>query len=494
MNNANNTTGEQGTNNAASENPFAAAEASQRKRKRVFWRIVFPLFIATLIAAPFIYRASCLWGIPDIGHPFDVEEFASYAPADEDNAFTYYRTTEGIFDESAGVVSEDLHLVHELETDLQSGQVALPYQDNWNKWLKNNQEALEIWKEGTECKEALAFDSKAILLPYQMLPAVGQTRAVTCLVLAKAKMLVEHGQFDEAWEWYKALFRFSRHQGHRSIEIDRFIGMATHSRCTSAIVNHWANRADISEQQLATAINDLTAAFMQTADSLDTLKANYWRWFNLLDTGNPAVQSLLEPSWQAAVELWLNNEPEHTLRLLKIQLAIELTKIGEVASEEKIQKYRSLQKSFPEKRLNELLDSSPFDLDIAKSRNRFQHALRRERGHQAVLIAVLAAQRFQRQHNRFPNSMKELQTAYPEISLVDPCATNKEGTADNALLNYRIDENKILVWSVGANGENNNGNLRYTIETGFDLGFEILLNAPAETSDENKSKSQTNSD
>ena len=54
-------------------------------------KIGIPLLIAvTIIFGPFVFREARLIGVPDIGDPFDVEEFSQVEIPEDENAYTLY--------------------------------------------------------------------------------------------------------------------------------------------------------------------------------------------------------------------------------------------------------------------------------------------------------------------------------------------------------------------------------------------------------------------
>src|SRR4051812_48640871 len=71
------------------------------------WRDL--LVLLAIVPAAWLWWAAQLWGLPDIGDPFDVEEFRAQTIPDDRNAFVLYRQASTLFrrlkpsDTSSGV-------------------------------------------------------------------------------------------------------------------------------------------------------------------------------------------------------------------------------------------------------------------------------------------------------------------------------------------------------------------------------------------------------
>ena len=93
---------------------------------------ILGLALGSLVLAALAWNYSTLWGLPDIGDPFDVAAFTSDRVRDEDNAFVLYR---------------------------QAVRLLRPWRGDWPKdwstasaderqWLADNREALETCAGG----------------------------------------------------------------------------------------------------------------------------------------------------------------------------------------------------------------------------------------------------------------------------------------------------------------------------------------------------------
>lgn len=474
------------------ENPFAEIDAVSNKRKRLVRRVLIPLIVALIVGSPFVYRASRLWKLPDIGEPFDVQEFVSHPPADDENAFTYYRQITGKITPEQKITSKIVdddnqpieYLTQLVSVTLQSTERELPHRSEWEKWLSENEEMLLLWKEGTECNESLN-NPPAELHIATLLDASQDLRSYARLVIVKAKILADDGKLDEAWSWYRALFRCSRHLGHRSVFIDRIIGNAIYSMAAEGVKNHWVNHPGITDKQLATAIRDLTEINKMTPPISDCFKTEYLVYMNLLSRngwesliydGNIPLNS---------IGLWFKNEPEYSRRLVKIYIAETLFQMEKSQPGTKDKKrVRPIEElSLTGDDLKQLGETSIIVSQFPNTHRHMNQIEARDKAHQAVLIAALSAYRFKLANVSFPESIAELQTAYPDVSYVDPNVKTKAN-----LLGYRINREKVVIWSVGHDRTNNNGDIAREGNQGSDVGYEIKLKTdtkPVENGDNN---------
>lgn len=429
-------------------NPFEVADVSRRRRFRLIIFVFIALLLVTLIAAPFVYRASRLWGIPDVGPPFDVEEFTSYKVPDDENAFYYYEQAAELLtvaqpikvlnlpialnvelEEGKPVEEATVPLHKVLEASLTAANKALLLKPEWSKWIDENGEALAVWMKGNACDKSHRLEPSDYHTGVG-LETVRKLRQLSWLAIAKAKMLAENGQLDEAWGLYRANFRCSRHLGHRSIWFDRDAGISIHENTSKAVIVDWANQSNITESHLTMAIDDVKKVFELTAPRSDDIKAMYVMRMNHLERGDWKSDmdiSLNPPSpWME----WVKNKKEVRRREIQLETL----------------------KQFEEERINSYLD----------------YAIRNEMGRQAALITMLATKRYHIKNNRYPSSIEELQAAYPNLTFNDPC----EGAA-GTLLNYQIDKKKLTVWSVGYDGSNSKGKIENGDRLPFDAGLEF---------------------
>ncbi len=476
------------TENNTPENPFTEIDAATNKRKRLRRRIIIPLIVALVIGSPFLYRASRLWKLPDIGEPFDVQEFVSYAPGDDENAFTVYREIAGKItpdpqitplNSPASSEKETESLLMSFEAVVKNEQRDLPHRSEWETWLNENEEMLLLWKEGTACNESLN-NPPAELQISTLLEASQELRSYARLVVVKAKILADDGKLDEAWNWYRALFRSSRHLGHRSVFIDRIIGDAIYSMAAAGVRNHWVNHPNITDTQLATAIRELTEINEMTPPLADCYKSEYLMYMNTLSRNDWELLFNDGNSSLNSIGLWFKNEPEFSRRLMKIYVAETLFQMekSQLGTKDKKRASPIEELSLTGGDLKQLGETSIIVSQFPNTRRHVNQVEARDKAHQAVLIALLSAYRFKLAKGSFPKSIDELQSSYPEMSYTDP---NHKSQARP--LRYQIDNERLKIWSVGHDGADNSGDIARGDQRGTDVGYEIKLKTGPESAE-----------
>lgn len=474
------------------ENPYIAIDKKWARRKRVFKILI----VVLIICSPFLYRASRLWKLPDIGEPFDVQKFVSYSPTDEENAFTYYRRAGGEITlapriplsnptpADKGVTDAVWSTFEEIEN---SSEPAVPHQQEWEKWINENKEALLDWQAGTTRIESLHIPPAEMEIGTQ-LETTHKLHQMRQLVIVKAKLLADAGKLDEAWDWYRALFRCSRHLGHHhSGVVDRIVGSLLYNTACKGVLYHWANNDQVTDKQLSLAISELIEINAMTTPIVEQLKAEYVMCINTLAAGDWA-KKLIRPGVGSAGEdndffnsiaYWLANEPNVSRRLLNIHISQFLDGLDQSYNQNSATSYQPDYLSVRE--IEPLAKASILGQEFPGMFDNLHRAHTADKAHQAVLIAMLSAYRFKLANGYFPQSIDELKSAYTEISFVDP-----NGRTENKMLGYRINKKHLLIWSVGPNGTNENGNITRRFNEGADVGFEIELKTaskPVENSD-----------
>ena len=88
-----------------------------------------------------------------------------------------------------------------------------------------NRPALATWREGTERPDAM-YHQPGQLAADTLLPVSQDIRTLGRLAGLEGSRHEEQGQLEEAWGWYKAMLRASRHVGRHGVLIERMIGAA----------------------------------------------------------------------------------------------------------------------------------------------------------------------------------------------------------------------------------------------------------------------------
>ena len=108
-------------------------------RRRV---LTAAMVLAAMIVTPPLWWATQLFGLPDIGDPFDVRAFQSFAIPDERNAFVLYR--------------QAADRLKPLVTTSKEERERIDLHATWSKadpivrrWVDENREVLQLYRQGT---------------------------------------------------------------------------------------------------------------------------------------------------------------------------------------------------------------------------------------------------------------------------------------------------------------------------------------------------------
>jgi hypothetical protein len=154
-------------------------------------KVGLPLaLLLCLAASPFVYRATRLTGLPDCGHPFDVEAFGPQEVPDAENAFVEYRKAAKLYKEMPSSIDDDaFYLAMNEGWSEANGDV--------RKWVADNRACLEVWRRGTEKHDALNHQPKDVAFD-TLLPVVQAARDFARLARLEGARLEEAGDLDAA--------------------------------------------------------------------------------------------------------------------------------------------------------------------------------------------------------------------------------------------------------------------------------------------------------
>ena len=302
----------------------------ERLQRFALWvlqpKVGLPLaLMLCLIASPFVYRATRLTGLPDCGHPFDVEAFGTQEVPDEENAFVEYRKAEKLFKKLPFNNDDYVSLDKALEEGWSEATA------NVRQWVTDNRACLEVWRRGTEKPDALYLQPKDVKFDTEF-PLFDVARDNARLACLEGSRLEEAGDLDAAWGWYRATLRSSRHFGKRGGMMERMIGMANHATASKAIAT-WASHDDLMPQQLRQAIDNLKNAYAMTAPASVACKCEYLYSENMLKPSSLIKVISIESGLggdlgrAAGTVLFFQNEPEMGRRVMRQAYANWLTQI-----------------------------------------------------------------------------------------------------------------------------------------------------------------------
>jgi hypothetical protein len=247
--------------------PIAKSEeAEARGRNLTRYRFFALTVLAALVtmAGISMWRMRSLDDLPDVGDPFDVAQAVRpISVRDEDNAYVSYIAARRKL--TMLTLATD-RLMRKTNTWSSADQKVRDY-------LEQNRPALEIWREGTERREAL-YHQAGETATDTTLPMAQHLRTFSQLAGLEGSRLEEQGAMEEAWSWYRAMLRASRHLGRHAVLIERQMGAYDHEQAARRII-HWAAEPRVNAFLLRRALNDALVADALTKPMSESMKLDY---------------------------------------------------------------------------------------------------------------------------------------------------------------------------------------------------------------------------
>ena len=203
--------------------PDPLAEEPGRVRRLGIGRgglLTLGLAVASLaLLGIWIRRVRSLDGLPDVGDPFDVA--AALRPIEmpeDENAYVLYTVAkQKLFPLPAALLRVDFISL----SWSTAGDAVLAF-------ATQNRPALLTWREGTERPDAL-YDQPGNVAFDTPMRFVNTLRLFAVLAALEASHDEENGAMEDAWLWYRAMLRCSRHVGRHGMMIERVLGAAIHA-------------------------------------------------------------------------------------------------------------------------------------------------------------------------------------------------------------------------------------------------------------------------
>jgi hypothetical protein len=422
--------------------PLHAVERS-RGRRRVLILLAYSLLLSVL--ALLGWRAMSLRGLPDVGDPFDPEEFEARLLPEDENAFTLYRQASRAFK------AED-------RPEYRTGGKEIWSVDSWaeadpliHRWVEDNTEALALWMRGSEQEAAMFIDPRTMRFS-TLLKEVQDLRSFARLGRLEAFRRMEAGDVAGAWPYYRGVLRASRHVGMGSSAIGRLIGMAMASYMAPEI-ERWAADPRLDAEDLRRALDDVRAVRAMNPPYSETAKVEYLLIRNEL-TGPGSRETALSEYRSGSAETlaylpgaletlwWLKREPERSLRVARLAFAGWIAHADEPASKRPAP--RPTPHGFewyplPDEAPASARSLSPTEFDdwmqsslIARiylpAIGPLQSAFERDRRTLAAIEIALASQLYEREHGEAPKTLGVLVGPY-----LDRVPEGYEGLDDPAM-------------------------------------------------------------
>lgn len=442
-------------------------------------KVGIPLvFLLVLSCGPFVFRASRVAGIPDLGDPFDRAAFGTVVIPPGENAYEEYLPALKMLTpppSSSGPVDP----------------LAVAVDHGWEHasdairgWVESNRPALARWKQGTAKPAAVYIQPKDLRLD-TLLPAIQEMRNMARLARIEASRLELEGKLDEAWEIHHALFRCSRHLGQHGCFIECLVGIALHGLSTIGL-ERWAAHPDITAPQLEHAIASLRDDYAKTAPLSNAVKTEYLFVMQTIEGGNLAESLAASGETigrMGKVGLFLINEPLVSQLVLKQYFANFLAHCDKPRPDrpplatpttwglfEPDPKTPLPPNRMTPAQIEQAFRKAPIAAQFVPALTSVDRAFAKEQARQAAFLTVLAVRLYQKKNGGLP---ADLQALVDASILSEMPADPFSGTGEPLL--YKREGDKVVVWSLGENGVDDGGMVDNLLFKGplTDIGFRI---------------------
>jgi hypothetical protein len=376
-----------------------------------------------------------LWGLPDIGDPFDVRAFQSIRIPDDRNAFLDYSVAASLLRAANAKVGKQGDRRKPAD-DWASSNPA------WRELVIESQEALTVWRRGTDKPDAFYEHPQPINIR-TLLPITQELRNLSKLGILEGSRLEAEGDMAGAWGWYRAALRSSRHSGRHGFQIERLTGAAIYREASKA-VTRLASNPKVDAVLLRRMLDDVIAIDGLTVLRSDTLKLEYVVFLNELDDPDMIEDVLVSKMFPEDPEDWcqglpisderkkpiqaarviLGNDRKRSLRIARLLTANWLLEADKPAKDRaKIIKTEPLvydvdlasqlgSKGLSGSELSKWVDTSLIASHFFRDFHKYDFAIERDRVLQAKLVVHLASELYRREHGQAPASPEELVGVY----------------------------------------------------------------------------------
>jgi len=251
--------------------PFVAIERARGRQ-----RLLLILIGLTVLSIPvsFIARHLSLAGLPDVGDPFDMNEFtrSSQVP-DDQNAWLVYKQAIKAF---RPFDRESAQLLRESKT-ISYAKTSPEVKAN----LEANREALRIWLEGTNKPDCLTTPVQNLKADPDLLewdPVI-----LGRLAILEATRLMEAGDWAGAWTYLHASLRFNLHLT-RHARLTQWYWSMELTQALVPVLGRWENDPAVSAELLHQSLSDVKASSTLLGLTSDVIKLSYLATLHTLRT------------------------------------------------------------------------------------------------------------------------------------------------------------------------------------------------------------------
>jgi hypothetical protein len=385
------------------------------------------VLMALLVAGPWAWWATQLWGLPDVGEPFDVAAFeADQQVPDDRNAFVNYRVAASMMDGLRGAFAVKHGVIEaEFEADWSKADPA------WREFVADAGPTLAAWRAGSEKPDA-RYNHPEGLSMRTLLPVTQELLMLGRLAVLEGSRLEAEGDPAGAWGWYRAALRSSRHLGKHGFQIERSFGIVVHDEASKALTR-WASDPRVDAAMLRRALDEVIAIDAMTPPLSESLKLNHLVFVHSLgdptliedllvsrDFGLPTDWSQELPVPQAArrpiqaARVLAADDRERSLRLARLMTANWLAQVDKpphrrakiARNDPRIYEHGPsdppASRALPPEELSRWLDSSLLASRYFRGLSTFAPLVDLERSRQAALVVHLASELFRREHGGTP--------------------------------------------------------------------------------------------
>ncbi len=412
------------------------------------------------VSASLVFRSGQLYGVPDIGSPFDEERFGTVELADSENAFLEYEFASPTKDPA------------DIENVITGGwSNATP---EIVEWLATNRKSLELLRQGSDKFRALQGQPEN--LSYETMVDVTKNRALSRLARLEAARLIDLGDIEGAWDLHRIALRHSRHVGMYGDAISRLTGIALHLSACEGIVK-WAHDTRVDARLLRQSLHDVVEADRLTQPLSVTLRSEYY--FTLNTISDSLYARVADES--GPLTCFIRNEPTLGIRVLKLVYENWLSQSDLPKYQQsprcpgnarlfQLPKDQSQSGNLSPNDIRQLCEQSPLAKVLTQHGCPVEFAVRREQSRQSQMEIILAAQLYYRDRQRLPAASVDLVPEYLPFWPLDPFSSKESP------MSYFCNEigDEAIVWSIGPNEIDDSGNVGAQPNAeDYDLGWAI---------------------
>jgi hypothetical protein len=295
-----------------------------RGRRRLVLVAVYSLVLALVGAV--LWRQSRLSGLPEVSIAVDPRTILSISVPEVQNAFVLYRAARA-----------KLKRDQTIERRIFGGAYAWPANDEAAlAFLRSNDEAVELWRQGSERSDGLACPMADMLKPETSLPEHQVLRPFFWHARVRISREEACGDMGGAWRWYRALIRSSRLGARHAPWIGRVLG-AAHDRAVVGLIAGWAADPRVDAPLLRAALHDVIEANKLTPPDRETLEIDALQAESVFNDSRYVARLFADDPWGTGevdktnwqnhldalrrVRWFLANEPERSRRIIRLGFA-----------------------------------------------------------------------------------------------------------------------------------------------------------------------------